>query len=72
MRPALTLRCGTCLDDLCLLDAPPFVVLKTTSLSWREHLAKWTQYCQINHSTYPLNAAFTKWPSSQIICPSMQ
>jgi len=36
------------------------------SLSWRVCLAHWTQYQQTNLSIYPLNAAISKWPASQI------
>ena len=62
----LTFRWGTWLDNLCVLSVP------RRSLSWRVHLAQWTQYQQINLSTYPLNAAISKRPSSQINCPSVQ
>ena len=41
----LTLRWGTCLDNLCVIS------VQRRSLSWRVHLAQWTQYCQINLST---------------------
>jgi len=61
----LTLRWGTCLNNFCFFGAPPFVVLKRTS-------GKMNSVPPNNLSIYPLNVAFTKWPSSQIICPSLQ
>jgi len=43
------------------------------SLSWKVHLAQWTQYSQINMSTYiSAKSSLLKWPSSQINCPSLQ
>ena len=43
----LTLRWATCLDNFCVFYVPQY------SLSWRVHLAQWTQHFQINLSIYP-------------------
>ena len=63
--PPLSLRCGTRLDNLCFCGAQAFVVLKSTS-------GAMTSCQQINLSIYPLNAVISKWPASQINCPSLQ
>jgi len=53
----LTLRWGTWLPYLYVFS------VSRRSVSWRVHLAQWTQYRQVNLSIYPLNVAFSKWPS---------
>jgi len=53
--PHLTLRWGTWVYSLWVFSVP------RRSLSWRVHLAQWTQYCQIYRSIYQLNATFSKW-----------
>jgi len=62
----LTLRWGIWLNNLCAFS------VTRRSLSWIVRLAQWTQWHQINLSFYPLNAALSKWLSSQINCPSLQ
>jgi len=65
-RQPLTFRWGTCLDNLCFFSVP------RRWWSWRAHLEQWTYYRQRNLSVYPLNSAFSKWPSSQMHFPPMQ
>jgi len=62
--PPLSLRWGTCLDNQCFFGALAFIVLKSTSGA--------VNPVPPNKSICPPNAAFSKWPSSQINCPSLQ